>query len=556
MKVALVYPKIEELSLGFYTGDEHLGLAYIGGALKEASHDVHIIDAHMLGLEDKVVVEKLKKGKYDIIGLSAVYSNFSSALSIAKALYYYDTSIKLIFGGEHATFAAEKILKDSPEIYAVVRGEGEQTIVELVNNIEKSIEPILVKGVYYRSGDSIIKNPDREAIVDIDSIKEPVHISLEKGIQNNIKATLNVLCSRGCLGTCSFCNANSFFSLGGGSKWRCRSPKKIVDEIEYLINRYGKNKNIHDTINLCDLNFINSSPRGIDWVQNFISEMEQRNIECFFYILTRVDSIMDNQKLVKTLREIGLVQVEMGLEAGSTSGLEVYKKGIKLNQSYEAINFLRELRIDVTPSGFVTYHPYSTVNELRNNAIFLKNINFFKIIHLFSKVALYPGSNLTRQVITDGLVREGYQHYKVYHYDFCDSKVQTIYEKILTLNNVKLQYLSNMINYIEYKKNIILRKLERKYLGKFKEINETIIPFEDKVDRYLAAARDEIYNFFMQILDLAEDGWSETSFEGIKATFNHNYLSYNEPIIDSFRKMLIYINNISNELGKTKFDTF
>ncbi|AZR74045.1 hypothetical protein BBF96_11955 [Anoxybacter fermentans] len=138
-----------------------------------------------------------------------------------------------------------------------------------------------------------------------------------------------------------------------------------MDELEILLNKYGDNYNLHEVVNFCDLNFINTSSNGIKWVRDFVDEMLKRQIFCFFYILTRVDSVVNNKDLVKSLRQVGLVQVEMGLE--------VYNKGIEINQSYEAINFLRKQRIDITPCGFVTYHPYSNISELRNNAEFLKN---------------------------------------------------------------------------------------------------------------------------------------------------------------------------------------
>ncbi|AZR74046.1 hypothetical protein BBF96_11960 [Anoxybacter fermentans] len=151
MRVALVYPKIGELSQEFYTGDEHLGLAYIGGTLRKHNHYVQMIDAHMLGLDDDQVIDFLMKGNFDIIGFSAVYSNIESALYIAKKIYNYNNTVKIIFGGEHATFAAEEIMEKNPEVFAIIRGEGEKTIIELLDCIQNNMSLANVNGIVYRN---------------------------------------------------------------------------------------------------------------------------------------------------------------------------------------------------------------------------------------------------------------------------------------------------------------------------------------------------------------------------------------------------------------------
>lgn len=68
---------------------------------------------------------------------------------------------------------------------------------------------------------------------------------------------------------------------------------------------------------------------------------------------------------MKQLRDCGLVQVEMGLESGNDQGLAVYNKHISTSQSVKAVNLLRKLRIDFGMSGFIMYHPYITLDELR-----------------------------------------------------------------------------------------------------------------------------------------------------------------------------------------------
>ncbi|AZR74044.1 hypothetical protein BBF96_11950 [Anoxybacter fermentans] len=119
---------------------------------------------------------------------------------------------------------------------------------------------------------------------------------------------------------------------------------------------------------------------------------------------------------------------------------------------------------------------------------------------------------------------------------------------MLTLNVDNLNYLSNMINYIEFKRNLTFRKLEQLAPDKIKEIEEEIQPIENQVVSNITVARSVIYNFFIKVLDLAEGHWSEKLFLMLKNEFMKNYLGYYEPIVESFKSYLIYSSSLVDKL--------
>lgn len=178
------------------------------------------------------------------------------------------------------------------------------------------------------------------------------------------------------------------------------------------------------------MNFVNETSKGLMWIDLFTKKLKNENLDIFFYIMTRVDSIVHQKNRIIELRKCGLIQIEMGLEAGNDKGLSVYNKHISIKQSYDAVNFLREQRIDFGMSGFIMYHPYIKLEDLRQNAIFLKKIEYWKVMFLLTKMALYPGSEITEKVKKSKLLYDTYKHYEVYDYRFEDEKVELLYNAL------------------------------------------------------------------------------------------------------------------------------
>lgn len=265
--------------------------------------------------------------------------------------------------------------------------------------------------------------------------------------------------------------------------------------------------------------------------------------------MTRVDSIVHHKERIHKLRECGLVQIEMGLEAGNTKGLSVYNKRISIDQSFEAVSFLRKERIDFGMSGFIMYHPFIKIEDLRQNANFLNKIEYWKIMFLLTKMALYPGAAITNKVKNSNLLYDTYSHYEVYDYRFDDPQVELLYTSLAErLPFELLNEISEGIVYIELQLNLIYRKIEKISNNNNNillqlEYGETEIKDEIRKSKHL------IFNFFMSILDLIEYNWNIKEFDTLIAVFSLEYTKANEKIINKYQEYSAYIEKLVEQIS-------
>lgn len=541
MKVALVFAKIEELYIEEGLKHEHIGLAYIAAQLDKHNINNTIIDGHMFGYDNKKIVDIIVEGEYEVVGFSVLYSNYESSQEIIKEIFKRNTNIKIFMGGQHVSFCAEEVLKENEEVDLVVRGEGEFTVCEVIDAFQGSKKIEEIKGITYKRGNEIIHNKDREPMENIEKYVVPNHGVLEESLKKGQLSSLNFLAGRGCQFNCSFCTGSKIFNPIGKKAWRVKSADNFVDEIREMHERFSGDENLYEVYHFCDLNFINESYNGKIWVDKFNQNMEKLDFNIWFYILTRVDSVVHQKEMVKRLRNNGLVQVEIGLEAGSSNGLKTFEKNITVNQSKEAVAFLRNQNIDINTSGFIMYHPYSTLDELKENANFLLEINYWKILHLFTKMALYPGSDITSKVKASGLLNRTYKHNKVYDYHFENAKVEVLFNNINeNLDFHMLNTICNKIIFYEMELTLTYRKIEKIVLD-VNELKKSIEMIEKDIRESIKASKNLIYNFFIECIENAQIGWDAQRFDFAKNIFTRKYMLQGDEVRE---KYLEYSENI------------
>ncbi len=224
----------------YYT--ENLGIQYIGGVLRNAGFDVKIINADYNNMNNEQIVNLIHENDTDLLGINPCYINMEDAINIAQKIKNIDLNIKICIGGHHATFCCDEILKNEDIFDFIIRGEGEETSLELAEAIEKHykikipLEVLLkIKGLSFLYNEKVIHNEARDIIENLDEIPFPVRDPLDEVLKKNEHAMPLLCTSRGCPANCSFCSTPRFY----GRVWRDRSAKNIVDEIQSIIERYG-----------------------------------------------------------------------------------------------------------------------------------------------------------------------------------------------------------------------------------------------------------------------------------------------------------------------------
>ena len=428
-------------------------------------------------------------------------------------------------------------------------GEGEFTTVELIQALKHNLDFGTICGLVYRNKNKIISNGWRKPLLHIEDYGEINREVLEKGLEEGITCSINIMAGRGCIFNCSFCTGNKIFNPYHNCGWRVKQADAVIQELSKLVNKYKKYDNLYEIVNFCDLNFVNETSNGLMWLDEFTRKLQDANLDIFFYIMTRVDSIVHQKNRIIELRKCGLVQIEMGLEAGNEKGLSVYNKHISTSQSYDAVRFLREQRIDFGMSGFIMYHPYIKLEDLRQNAVFLKEIEYWKVMFLLTKMALYPGSEITDKVKNSALLYDTYRHYEVYDYRFEDDKVELLYNALgERLPFTILNDISESIIYLELQLTLVYRKIEKMSDGN-KELLHRIEINERKLKNEIRESKDIIFNFFMGVIELVESNWDLKVFDSCIAQFSLQYTKKNEVIVKEYEKYSIFIKQLIEELN-------
>jgi len=287
-----------------------LGLAYLHSVLKEF-HEVETLFLNNVEAETCLNEVKLKvsTAEYDVIGLNIMTQNRVSSYQIIEFLRQYGGRYHILIGGVHASVMWEQILTKYPGLIAVL-GEGERTVVELLDKLSHGYPFYDVLGVAYNEDGRLVKTGDRPLIQDLDSLPFPEH-----DLFFHKERTLAcVISSRGCPFRCSFCVLGNI----SNRKVRFRSPANVVDEIEQLKEKYPK----LETVWFHDDQFLMDNQRVID----ICREIVDRRIQLKFVCSGRFKPF--SADVAAAMNEAGFVHLLFGLETGSSSILRASHKAI------------------------------------------------------------------------------------------------------------------------------------------------------------------------------------------------------------------------------------
>ena len=402
MKIFLINPSHGEVYGKLTPPDHpHLGLAYIAAVLEAENHAVRIIDIDAEALTYDNLGRIIESEKPDMVGITATTPVFYSALKMAE-IVKKNSSAYTVIGGIHATLMPVECAESSFIDFVVV-GEGEKTIIELVNSILNKSDFSNIKGLTHKKGKEIIRNEAREPIQDLDAIPFPAR-HLFKNQKYTYPDALRypaspIITSRGCPGNCTFCTAKFLH----GKRFRCRSAENVLDEIESLIKDYGV-KEIH----IWDDNFITNRNRVFAFRDGII----KRNIKVLFSFPNGIRADFINRDILKALKDFGTYSVAIGVESGNQNILDMIQKGIKLEQIENAFKLAKEMKLE-TWGFFLLGLPgedKKTMSDTIDFAIKLDpDIAKFHVLKPFPKSAVYE------QLKEQGLiVDENYIHYGIH----------------------------------------------------------------------------------------------------------------------------------------------
>ncbi|MEM3441890.1 MAG: radical SAM protein, partial [Candidatus Bathyarchaeia archaeon] len=220
-------------------------------------------------------------------------------------------------------------------------------------------ESICCAASTFRYGDQIVKTPDRPFIENLDELPRPSYKSIPiERYRICGKKFLPIMSSRGCPFQCAFCVASQMF----GAKFRARSPKNVVDEMEWLINTYGaEGISFHDDTLTLD------KKRTFDICDEIIS----RKLKIAWGCQTRVDQV--SKEVLSKMRRAGCNEVSFGVESGCQRILDAVKKKVSTEQSAKAVKIAKEEGLFVAVSTIIGY-PGETKESLKQTLDFIHTL--------------------------------------------------------------------------------------------------------------------------------------------------------------------------------------
>ncbi|MGE4132061.1 MAG: radical SAM protein [Bdellovibrionales bacterium] len=384
--IFLINPATEQFG-GAFADYVPIGIPVATGVLAaymiKNGYKVKIHDEEFGKLTDENIVEKFSGLKKPfVVGISVLTAQAARTYHIVKMIKSRWPDTKVIVGGIHVTALPEEPLRK--DIDFVVRGEGERALLNLFQQIRGDQDYSGVQNLSYWDGDKIKHNPEGGLIEDLDEIP-----MFPYELFDNPRYDMGFITSaRGCPYKCSYCSQR----LMTGLTFRYRSPAKIVEELDILINKYGRNH-----IVFYDDNFSFKKKRVIELCEAIIKS--GLNKKAGFFIQTRADNLYE--EIMPYLKEANFTGVGFGMETANERLAGVIVKNESVEQHKKAILLARKWGLDV--SVFMIYGlPTETHEERMESLKFVKDWGFR--FTKFNNLIPYPGTKTYNDVkATSGL---------------------------------------------------------------------------------------------------------------------------------------------------------
>jgi anaerobic magnesium-protoporphyrin IX monomethyl ester cyclase len=272
----------------------------------------------------------------------------------------------------------------------VVMGEGEETMVDLINHSSESIQDLDdVRGIVFKDSNTgnLKSTPPRPLINDLDSLPFPArHLVPFESYSASKEQSGGIITSRGCVYSCNYCSS----SLIMGKKFRSRSPDNVVDEIEELIDKYQ----ISD-IGFLDDTFMLNKRRAND----IANEIKARGLDLSFVASSRVDRV--DQSLLQNLKRSGMKTIYYGVESGSQRILDLMKKGITLKNAEDAVKIAKNADLEVLTS-FILGYPGETEDDMNKTIDFSTKLD--SDYCQYSILTPFPGTPIYNELQEKNLI--------------------------------------------------------------------------------------------------------------------------------------------------------
>jgi anaerobic magnesium-protoporphyrin IX monomethyl ester cyclase len=394
MKVLLVDPP-HKLFPGLRMWTPSFGLLQLGAYLEKEGIDVQIVDATALSNPWKDLASSIAVSKADVIGVTCSATCLSpEAIQTAQLSKKLSPNSILVAGGSHFTLMAETILQELKELDYIILGEGEIAFSQLLQSLSRGGNGSEVRGLAYSNHGKVILNEKQPPIPNLSSLPLPAYHLIDMESEAYYwhgmgRRAFGLSTSRGCGDRCAYCSETRFWE----GVWRGRSGKKVMEEISYLHQQYGK------TLFVFNENTFNWSRKR---VEEFLDELGKSGLRIHFWFQSRIKDILRDEDLIPEMRRLGLYEVMLGIESIQPDVLDRYEKQQSGEMAQKAIDILKKNRIMVMAN--IMYGDWNDSEEtLKEVFRFVKSQSDFLVLTLTTPL---PGTKYFEEAERLGRIRE------------------------------------------------------------------------------------------------------------------------------------------------------
>lgn len=382
------------------------GISYISSFLKKYKHNTKLVV--LTRQNHNLIYEHIDTFCPTLICFTAASTEYSFMASIARYVKRDRPDIFLLAGGPHVSLNPQSAIHDAFDALCI--GEGEEPVLELVEHLERGIQPLGIRNLWVKHGSEIKKNPTRPFLEDLDRLPFPDRGMWQEWIA--VPASrYSVLLGRGCPFQCTYCCNHAFKKLAAGKYVRFRSPDNIVEEIRELTDTtFPEVGEIYLEVESLGIN--------PNWAIELCSKLEEFNSKRIqpisFGANLRVTPNANFERLFAALKKSHFKSINIGVESGSERvRYEILKRNYSNQDIINTVRIARDYGLKVSFFNLIGI-PGETVTD------FQETVKINKIClpdgHLTSIFYPYPGTDLytlcKKQGLLNGLLDKGIERRK------------------------------------------------------------------------------------------------------------------------------------------------
>lgn len=486
---------------------EHLGVAYMAAVLRQVGFTCEIREVEHDDFD--AAIDEIGTFDPHLVCFTLMSLNVPTCVRFSSLLKEAHPDITIICGGPAGTFTGAEVLHAVPGADLVAVGEGEPLILDLSQRLALGESAEGCPGVAYRGEHGELRQtPPRPLVHDLDSLPYPARDQLLA--HDNKLEYVRVSTSRGCVARCTFCSAPNLGNrVQDGKAWRGRSPESILDEVEHLVRVHR-----FRTLDFVDSTFEDPDGGrvGKTRVRAIAQGILDRDIDVFYNVCMRAENWADTTEdhdLLDLMVRSGLEKVNVGIESGVAEELLLWEKRATVEDNITIIKMLREHGIYLA-MGFIPFHPYATVETLRENAEFLRQHAGHNLRRLTERLEVYPGTGIATKLEADGLLDKTFHtDLDPYGYKFADERVGKLSHHYASLYNNEdyhergvLTEQSPVFAFETF--NVVVQTFVSRLYRRFNHVPaamEVLEEFKDQLHETRQKMAGRNYEFFMENLE-------------------------------------------------------